>query len=69
VQAFEEGGVMGTVGTNTSYVDAVQGADQSEVMESIGWQTVRDTVDRLTDTIVGFFSDAFDDYLAYIARK
>jgi hypothetical protein len=69
VQSFEEGGVVGEVGTNTSYADPVQGAGQSDVMEAIGWQAVHDTVEGLTETIVGYFSDAFDDYLEYIASK
>ena len=69
VQTFEEGGVLGTIGTNTSYADVVQGADQSSVMAGIGWETVKDTVEGLTDAIVGFFSDQFDAYLAYVARK
>jgi hypothetical protein len=69
VESFEEGGVLGTVGTNTSYVDPVQGDDQSSIMESIGWVKVRDAVEGLSDTIVGYFSDACDSYLAHLAEK
>ena len=69
VQSFQEGGVIGTVGTNTSYVDPVQGDGQSNVMESIGWVKVRDALEGLSDTIVGFFSEQFDAYLAQLAGK
>jgi hypothetical protein len=69
VQSFDQGGVVGTIGNNTSYADEVQGADQSGVMAAIGWQTIRDTVDGLTDSIVGYFSDQFDAYLAWLAQK
>ena len=69
VQTFEEGGVIGEVGTNTSYVGPVQGDDQSAVMESIGWARVRDVIEALADEIVGFFSEAYVDYLKYTAKK
>jgi hypothetical protein len=69
VETIDEGGVVGHVGTNTSYVDPVQGDDQSGIMAGIGWETVRQVIADKTDEIVGFFSDAFDDYLSYIAKK
>jgi hypothetical protein len=69
VQAVDAGGVIGTVGTNTSYVDAVQGTGQTSVFQSIGWPAVRQVIEAKADEIVGFFSAALDDYLSYLVKK
>ena len=61
-------GVVGEIGTNTSYADYVQGGRQNRIHARRGWPTLDATVDRLTAEIMAEFDQAAQDLLARLAE-
>jgi hypothetical protein len=57
-----DGGVLGEVGTNTSYAPWVQGDRQWNVHGKRGWKTVDRATEESMEDITGFFSEALDEW-------
>lgn len=60
VQANKDG-VIGEVGTNTSYADVVQGEKQPALFKQRGWKTIDEILTAQTPQIVKLFEAAADE--------
>ncbi len=56
--------VEGTVGTNVSYADHVQGEQQAHIHQARGWVTLGTALDRTAPDILRLFEDGRDEIVA-----
>jgi hypothetical protein len=65
----EGGGIVGIVGTNTTYADWVQGPNQARIHQENGWITLSRAIDEAMPDITAAFAEALDESLRIVAQK
>lgn len=65
----EEGGIVGVVGTNTTYADWVQGPRQAKQHQESGWVTLSQAIDMALPDITAAFEEAVADSLKVVAER